>query len=178
MKIIITYKSKTGFSKRYAQWIGEELSADIHEVSEVTPKQLLNYDVIIHGGGLYVGGINGAKHIINSIDQLGDKTLVVFASGATPYREETNAAIIQENFTKEQQTHIKFFYMRGGFDYDLLSTLDKLLMILLKLKLKLKRHKTADERGMLAAYSRPVDFTRKKHIYPLIDYVKSINGKI
>ena len=29
MKIIVIYKSKTGFTKRYAEWIAEELKCDI-----------------------------------------------------------------------------------------------------------------------------------------------------
>ena len=36
MKTVVIYKSRTGFTKKYAEWISEELSADIFDVSKVT----------------------------------------------------------------------------------------------------------------------------------------------
>jgi hypothetical protein len=63
--------------------------------------------------------------------------------------------------------------MRGGFDYDKLQPVDKVLMKMMKFMLKKKKEMTADERGMLNAYDTPVDFTRKKNIEELIAYVNS-----
>jgi hypothetical protein len=31
-----------------------------------------------------------------------------------------------------------------------------------------------DEKGMLAAYANPMDFTKKENIRPLIDYARSL----
>jgi len=175
MKTVVIYKSKTGFTKKYAEWIAEKLSADIVNVSEVTTNMLTAYDTVIYGGGLYIIGINGVKFITQNIDNLKDKKVVVFATGATPSREEAISEVRDKNFTFEQQKHIQFFYLRGGFDYSKLKPFDKVLMILLKWKMKMKREKelTPDERGMLASYDKPVDFTRKKNIDEIIAYVKS-----
>ena len=67
---------------------------------------------------------------------------------------------------QEQQEYIKFFYLRGGFDYSKLKPFDKVLMTLLKWKIKNKKKEelTTDEIGMLAIYDKPVDFTMKKNI--------------
>ncbi|EOR27090.1 hypothetical protein [Clostridium sp. C8] len=46
------------------------------------------------------------------------------------------------------------------------------LMTLLKIKIKMKKELTSDEKGMLACYDRPVDFTRRKNIDEIINYVK------
>jgi hypothetical protein len=50
-------------------------------------------------------------------------------------------------------------------------------MKLLKAKLKNKARKnkpmTPDERGMLAGYDKPLDFTSKENIKDLIEYFKS-----
>ena len=51
-------------------------------------------------------------------------------------------------------------------------------MTLLKWKIKLKRHKTPDEKGMLAAYSKPMDFTKKENIKELLEYVRSLRLEI
>ncbi len=175
MKAVVVYKSKSGFAKKYAQWIAEELQADIYEASKIDINTLMLYDTIIYGGGLYAVGINGLKTITKNFDKLKDKKLVVFATGATPPRNEDIEQVRNSNFTKEQQEYIRFFYLRGGFDYTRLKLIDKVLMNLLKLKIKSKNKDklVPDEKGMLASYDKPIDFTRKKNIEDLILYVKS-----
>ena len=175
MKTVVIYKSKTGFTKKYAEWIAEDLAADIFDVSQININVLTTYDTIIYGGSLHAVGINGAKLITQNIKKLKDKKIVVFATGASPSRENVINEITDKNFTKEQQKYIKFFYLRGGFNYSELSPFDKFLMALLKWKIKSKKQKklTSDEIGMLAVYDKPVDFTARKNIDEIIAYVKS-----
>jgi len=168
MKTLVIYRSKSGFSKAYAVWIARVLEADLREYRSVRPEQFVAYDTVIYGGGLYAVGINGVSLIKDNLDVLKDKRVIVFATGATPSREETSASIRDANFTPEQQERIQFFYFRGGFNYQKLSLIDKLLMNLLRLRLKRKKLLTADERGMLSAFSQPVDFTKEQNIAPLL----------
>jgi len=44
-------------------------------------------------------------------------------------------------------------------------------MTLMKWKIKSKQDKTPDEKGMLAAYSKPMDFTKKESIKELLEFV-------
>lgn len=173
MKTAVVYRSKTGFVKKYADWIAEELSADIFDASKVSINMLTPYDNVIFGGSLHAVGINGIKLITRNLDKLKGKKLVVFASGASPFREEVLDKVRDMNFTSEQQKYIKFFYLRGGFDYGKLGPVDKVLMTLLKLKLKRKKGLSPDERGMLFAYDIPMDFTKKKNIDEIISYINS-----
>jgi menaquinone-dependent protoporphyrinogen IX oxidase len=172
MKAVVVYTSKSGFVKRYAEMIGRALSADVLEASGVTADTLAKYDTVIYGGGLYVGGINGLKLITGNMEKLSGKKLIVFASGATPVREETIEELRDRNFTKEQQQAIRFFYLRGGFDYAKLKPVDKILMTLMKWKIRSRKDKSADERGMLAAYSQPADFVKEKNMEALVAYAK------
>lgn len=174
MKIVVIYQSKTGFTKKYAEWIAKTLSADIFEAEKVNIHILEMYDTIIYGGSLHIVGIIGVKIITENMDRLKNKRLVVFATGASPLRKDVITEVQSKNFNIVQKKKIKFFYLRGGFDYSKLNFLDKFLMTLLKWKIKSKNktNLTADEIGMLAAYDNPVDFTRKKNIDPLIKYVQ------
>jgi menaquinone-dependent protoporphyrinogen IX oxidase len=172
MKTVVIYKSKTGFTRKYADWIAEELSADIFEFEKVTADMLADYNTVIYGGGLYAVSINGIKLILENLDKLKDKRIIVFATGASPAREETSDEIRNKNFTTEQQKRIHFFYMRGGFDYSKLKAFDRMLMTLLKWKIKGKKELTEDEKGMLAIYDKPVDFTRKDNINKVVDCVR------
>ncbi|NMF07222.1 flavodoxin domain-containing protein [Clostridium beijerinckii] len=175
MKTVVIYKSKTGFTKKYAKWIAEELSADIFNASKMNINTLNKYDTIIYGGSLYAVGIIGVGLIKKNINKLKDKRLVVFATGASPLRDNVINEVINKNFTVDEQKYIKFFYLRGGFNYNKLSSFDKFLMTLLKWKIKNKKKEdlSADEKGMLAIYDKPVDFTDKKNIEKIITYVNS-----
>jgi menaquinone-dependent protoporphyrinogen IX oxidase len=175
MKAIVIYKSKTGFSKKYAEWIAEELEADIFEVSKINTEMIKTYDIVIYGGSLHAAGINGVSFIIHNLDKLKNKKIIVFATGASPVREEVINEITNKNFTPQQQKYIKLFYLRGGFDYSKLGFGDKALMILLKLKIKSKKELTSDEKGMLELYNKPVDFTKKENIKEIISYINSQN---
>ena len=178
MKTIVIYKSKTNFSKRYAEWIAEELSADIFSVSKISIERVKEYDIIIFGGSLHAVGINGIKFITKNFKEFQNKKVIIFATGASPMKETILNEIENNNFTKEQQKYIKLFYLRGGFDYNKLNFCDKFLMTLLKWKLKSKKELTPDEKGMLLAYNNPVDFMTKENIQQLIRYVKYINKDI
>lgn len=174
MKSIVVYRSKTGFTEKYAGWIAEALQADIIEASEkVTGSLLAPYDNVIFGGSLHAVGINGVKHITRNLDSLKGKKVAIFATGASPSREGVLDEVKNKNFTADQQKSISFFYLRGGFDYSKLKPADRTLMTLLKWRLKAKRGLTPDERGMLAAYDTPVDFTNKKYIDEIVSYINS-----
>lgn len=174
MKTVIIYKSKTGFTKKYAQWISEALSADVFDISKVNIDMIKQYDNIIYGGSLYAVGITGLKFITKNFDKLKDKKLVVFATGASPSSQRVIDEVVSKNFTSEQQKYIKFFYLRGGFDYKKLNFFDKFLMNLLKLKIKSKDKDklTKDEIGMLAIYDRPTDFSLRKNIDVIVNYLQ------
>lgn len=175
MKSVVIYKSKTGYTKKYAEWLAEELSADILEVSKADIDMLESYDTIIYGGSLYAVGITGVKFILKHIDKLKDKKLVVFATGASPKRENVIKEVQDKNFTKEEQEFIKFFYLRGGFNYKKLNFFDKFLMNALKRKIKSKNKEewNDDEIGLMAIYDKPVDYTMKKNIDEIVEYVNS-----
>lgn len=172
MKTIVVYKSETGFTKKYAEWIAKELGADIFNISKVNIDILKSYDTIIYGGYLHAIGIGGVKLITKNLDKLKDKKLIVFATGATPPRVDDINKVRNKNFNIEQQKYVKFFYMRGGFNYEKLGFFDKLLMNMLRLMLKSKKELSPDERGMLLSYDKPIDFSDKRNIKDLILYVR------
>lgn len=55
---------------------------------------LATYDTVIYGGGLYASGINGVKLITKNLDKLKNKKVIVFATGATPTRQETTTEML------------------------------------------------------------------------------------
>lgn len=170
MKTIVVYKSKTGYTKTYAQWIGKALNCQIMTLKESRKVDLSSYHYVIHGGSLYASGVLGLKEVIKRSDRA---SIIVFAVGATPSVEGLEEDLIEKNNLKGKV--LKLFYLRGGFDFNKLNSLDRFLMKLMKKSIERKNDKdlSPDERGMLAAYTRSVDFTNKDKIQPLIDYAHS-----
>ena len=58
-KTIIIYRSKTGFSRRYAQWLAEDLRCQAADYRERKRLRLPEYGTIILAGGLYAGQMSG-----------------------------------------------------------------------------------------------------------------------
>jgi menaquinone-dependent protoporphyrinogen IX oxidase len=169
---IVIYRTTSGFTKKYAEWIADECKADLFDAKKISPDKITQYEVVIFGGSLHAVGISGLKLIKNNLSRLGGKKVIVFAVGASPPRENVLKEVRERNFSPEMN-HIQFFYLRGGFDYGKLDRINKFLMILLKVRLAFKKTKTPDEIGMLAAYSKPIDCTRKDNIEALVTYALS-----
>ena len=171
IETIVIYKSKTGFTKRYAEFIAEDLDAEIYELHEIKIEDIDKYDTIIYGGGLYAGGINGIDFINKNIDILKKHKVIVFATGLCPGSNDEINNMKNSNFNQEQIKNIDFFYLRGGFNFNNLSIVDKVLMTLMRLKLKFKKNLNNDEKGMLSAYEHPIDFVDRKNISKLINSI-------
>jgi flavodoxin len=177
MKTAVVYWSKTGFVKKYAEWTAEELKAELIEGDSASIDSLKKFESIVFGGSLYAVGINGAdfmKKIINNQD-FKDKKIAIFATGASSATDEVVKEVKNNNFSDEEQKRFKFYYLRGGFDYNKLSLKDKILMNMMKWKLKRKKKSgkkmNEDEIGMLAAFDEAVDFTDKSNIKSLVEYI-------
>lgn len=175
MKSIVIYKSISGFTQKYAQWIAQDLNADLFAISELKGKSLIDYDTIIFGGSLHAVGINGIDVIKSQLIRLKNKKVIVFAVGASPFSPAVFTEVLNKNFSQEQQADIRFFYFRGGFDYSKLDLKNKVLMTLLKWKIMSSKKKTAEEEGMLAAYSKPFDEVKRQNLKELLAYAKSID---
>lgn len=162
MKIIVVYKSKYGYTKKYAQWLAESLDCDIKE--NVSLADIMGYDTIIYGGGIYAGRINGAKLITKNLEKLSGKKLVLFAVGSSVGRPEELEAFWKQALEENVRLNIPHFYLRGGFDYGKLGSVDRLMMNMLKKMLLKKDTLTEDDKGLLAAYETPVDFTDRENL--------------
>ena len=171
-KIAVVYRSKSGFTQKYAQWIAQAVGADLLPAKGVRLNDLMAYDTIVYGGALYAAGINGIRLITKNFEKLKNKKLIVFTLGATPVRPEIVEQVRNANLTADQQAHIRFFMLRGGFDKSKLRAFDNVLMALLKIKLKGIKNPDADQRGMLAAYDHPADFTNEKRIAPIVAAIR------
>lgn len=166
MKTIVVYKSKYGYTKKYAEWIAESLGCDIKENASLA--DIMGYEAVICGGGIYAGRINGAKLIVKNLEKLSGKKLVLFAVGSNPGRPEELEAFWKQALEENVRLNVPHFYLRGGFDYGRLGSVDRLMMNMLKKMLLKKDELTEDDKGLLAAYETPVDFTDRENLEQIL----------
>lgn len=176
MKTAVIYKSNYGSTQQYAQWIAEELNADLLNRKEVAAKDLAGYDLIIYGGGLYASGILG----IDLVTKNPCPALVVFTVGAANPATTNYANIIKTNLPQHMREGTKVFHLRGALNYKKLGTLHRILMAMKKkMSVGDKKYEdmTAEEKEFWDTYGKKADFVDKETIAPLVKYVQELGVK-
>ena len=178
LKAAVLYRSKTGFTKKYAEWIAEDLSIDAYNLDDVRnlSELLQGKDTLVFGGGLYAIGINGLKKLLADESMRDIRNVFVFCTGLSLGSDDVKREIYENNIKGVEKLNVKLYYYRGGFDFRKLNLMDKLLMRLLKLKIEMKKKRSplaSDELGMLAVFNRQVDFTDRELTRKLVQDVQS-----
>ena len=172
-KILVVYKSVTGFTKRYAQWISEELGCETGELKEVSAEKLGEYQVILFGGGFHAGLVDGLKQAKALYEKSGAERLIVFATGATPGTEtDMIEAAWKNNLTAEELMRIPHFYMESGLRYDNMPFRDKLMLKMFHAMIKGKKDKTEYEKARAKALGNSYDHSSREYIKPLLKWVQ------
>ena len=147
MKVLVTYQSKTGFTKKYAEWISEELKCDNKEIKKVSKGEIEEYDLVIHGGWIMGGMIKW----LDRVEKMNPKKLIVFGVGYTPKKEVDVNQIIEANKLGD----IPFFYYEGGTNPEKMGFIGKTMVKMVTKKEVIYK-----------------DNTNKKYIKDLIKLVK------
>lgn len=175
MKILMTYKSKTGFTKRYAEMISREVGSSLVDFKEVTDKMMSGFDVVVFGGGLHAGMINGLKKAKKMFEKSSAKIFVVFATGGTPNEEkEVIDGIWKNNLSSEELVSVPHFYMQSGICYEKMSFPDKTLMKMAAAMLSKKKDKDSFEEGFEQALKGSYDISSEEYTEPLIKYLREV----
>ncbi len=175
MNAIVIYKSKYGSTKRYAEWIADALNCEAKEVKSVKADDLLNYDTIIYGGGLYAEIIAGVSLITKNIEKLKDKKLIVYTTGITPpeVREYYDHEVLDKNFKPEMLPYIKIFNFLGRMVMAELSVPHRTAIKTLKKIMSTKKNPTEMEKMLAQLCDVDGDFTDKSVIEELVTYAKN-----
>lgn len=175
-KCLVVYKSKTGFTQKYAQMIADEMNYTIADNKSVRTGIMSEYDTIIFGTRVHAGRIDGYKKAKEMFQNSTATKFILFVTGATPIEaEKTIEELWTRNLSAEELVNIPHFYMQSGMCYEKMPFFDKLIMKTVASMLKNKTDKTDDENGCEHAITSSHDISSKDYIRPLISYLKEIN---
>ncbi len=184
MNSIVLYKSKYGSTKRYAEWIAEDLGCRVCDSREVKLEDLLSYDVIIYGGGLYAEAINGVTLITKNLASLKNKKILIFTTGITPIecREYYDNLVIVKNFKQGLPENISIYNFLGKMILRELSLPHRAALKTLKKIMAGKENPTEMEKLLIELCDANEDYTKREYIGDLIEEVKNYytednNGK-
>lgn len=149
MNILVTYQSKTGFTKQYAQWIGEALSCECKELAAVSATQISSYDLIIHGGWIMGGMVSG----LEKVKSYQPNKLMVFGVGFTEKEKIDRDKWIEANKLND----VPFFYYQGGMNPKKMGFFGRTIVKMVT-KEKLKY----------------ADYTNKENIAELVEAVQAL----
>lgn len=178
MKILVTYKSKTGNSERYARNIAKNLQAELREFRRVDAATMRGYDVIIYGAGVYAASLNGLKKVKVMFAQSRAEKLVLFATGGSPNSMAADIdAFWHRMLLNDDFLQIPHFYMQAGINYGKMGAVDKTLMKMAASHLNRKTDKSEEERKAAEMMAKSYDIVDFQYAEPLISYVKSLGEK-
>ena len=157
-KTIIIYRSKTGFSQRYAQWMAEELGCRAVPFQDRGAVRLGEYDTIILAGGLYAGQMAGLKWLA--------KRIAALAVGCAPMDTPDLGESMDKLFGPLPQ--LRGFYCQGGLDYARMGAVDRAMMAALRAALRRKK----DAQAMLEGISHSFDGARRENLSEILDWAR------
>lgn len=174
MSAIVIYKSQTGFTKKYAEWISQESGCECVDFNKARKLDLIAYDAVVFGGWCLAGGItklNWFKKQIPALAAAGKK-IIVYTVGATPAESPDIPEAMQRNFSDDEWDKVKVFYCPGGLDYDKMNFLSRFAMKMLAKSLSAKRDASEKELKPAEMISHSYDLTDKKYIEPILAELK------
>lgn len=171
-KIAVVYESKYGYTEQYAKWIAEDTGAELLKTDSVkSAEQLLGYDLILFGSGLYNGKIGIASYIKKNAKILKFKKFGIFISCSSDGSAEYRAQIKEKNLPEDLRK-ARLFQLRGGLSKKL-SIADSMAVAMQKASISKKETRSREDLMILGMFESPQDYTDRENLQPLLEYVNS-----
>lgn len=172
MKTVIIYYSKTGFTRRYANWLADALECPAIPLHEVRPEDFEPAEIVIFASWFHAGNIQKLSWFKEQ--KLDHKRRAVLATGAMPDGTDALKAAFDNNF-KDDKKDYALFYAQGGLNYEKMSFGDKLMMKMFVSMMNKKKDKSAEDQEMCKMIGKSFDCSSKEYLEPVIRWVKEEN---
>lgn len=173
---LVTYKSVTGYTKQYAEWIAADLDCKIINLKNISEKTMSEYHTIVFGGRFHAGFVDGLKRAKKLFMKSTASNFVVFTTGATPNsaREMIEEAW-KNNFTADELIQIPHFYLPSGLRYEKMPLGDQFMLKVFAAMVKRKKEKSEYDKAMELALKNSYDLSSRKYIASLVSHVLQEN---
>lgn len=191
-KLLIIYKSSTGFTKRYARLLAKKLDCSLADFKKIRPASLSGYDVIIFGTRAHTGSIDGLKKLRRILKEYNRRhpspspliqdtastvspLRAIFVTGAVPAAEkDTIERLWVNNLTETELACLPHFYLPAGLCYEKMGFTDRMLMKGLAIMMRRKKDKTARDIALEKQISGSFDISSEEYLEPVISLVSQL----
>ena len=175
MKKLILYKSNCGSTKKYAEDIGKAVGADVMPLKQFKWKALNQYDIIVFGGWVMGGNIQGVNDFLVHWEEMKDRNVIIFAVGmGYPTPEGRNTLI---NQTVLDLYHIRFYQFQGSFDFKKLNLVHKALMKTSIARIARKPDATEGDKQLLSVLENPLEVYDQAKVDRVIEVIEKIEAE-
>lgn len=112
MKTAIVYRSILGTSRVYAEWLAQDLSAEIIEMKSASAEILKNYGRVIVISGTYMGQMAITGYLKKNWDVLKDRQVVAVGVGTFPSKHNESIKSYM-SIPEDIRSGIKYFKLPG-----------------------------------------------------------------
>ena len=176
MKTIIIYTSKTGFTKRYSEWLAEKMNADLIDLKDAQKKGdrfFDDYEAIVYGGWCMAGSVVKVKWFLDKASTWKGKRLAIMVVGGSPNDNPDVEETLNKILNDEQREYITAFYCQGGINYDKMKGPSKLAMKMFASALKKRKDEKSRQVGEYISSS--YDISDVKYIEPVVAYLNGLS---
>ena len=175
MKKLILYKSNYGSTQKYAEDVGVAVGADVIPLKKFKWKALDQYDIIVFGGWVLGGNIQGVNDFLSHWDEMKDRNVIIFAVGMGFPNAETRNNLINQNVL--DLYHIRFYQFQGSFHFDRLNFLHKTIMKTSLARIARKPDATEADQSILSILENPIEVYDQAKVDRLVEVIEKIEAE-
>lgn len=166
----VIYCSKTGFTRKYAEWLAEALDCEAVAYPQAVKATWSDYDTVIFASWFHAGRIQKLDWFKRL--PLAGKTRIVAAVGAMPADAPEVQAALRSNFG-DDWAQFRVFYLPGGLCYEKMGAVDRAMMAIFR---RMVRKREGPDSPTLRALSRSYDLTSRGALEPVIACCREIHN--
>jgi menaquinone-dependent protoporphyrinogen IX oxidase len=160
---IVVYRSSSGSTKQYAEWIAEETGFSIHD-SRDTDIPWSGAEAVAIGCPIIANKPFLSGWIAKNWERMEGKNVVLFTTSGADPAEAPVMEWIEKSLSEEIRSKIRCFPLAGRFDYARLRGLNKAMIWIAGILLRNK-----DVRNQM---QNPIDGVAKDNLAELLEYLK------
>ena len=174
MKTLVLYQTSTGSTKKYAEEIAQSVKADILPAKKFKKKLIPQYDTIVFGGWVMGGKIKGIDEFLSLWDLMSDKNVIVFSVGMSLPTKQARTDMISGNLL--DMYHLRFYMLRGSFEYNKLKFPYKLLFANSLRMIARDENASADQKALLTVKETPIIVHDDEGINKIVSIINRLSA--
>ncbi len=163
--IAVVYSTKSGHTKKYADWLKEDVDADVISVDSFNITKMLSYKLIIFACGVYGDKLAIMDFIKKNLTSVPlQKVMVMAVSWYTNDSPEATQKLINENFPEQLKNTVPLFVINSGIDKKTINAMDKAKLLAAQNAINRKDGRSSDDINALAIIKGFADQTSKDNL--------------